>query len=47
MFNGIWEGIVAFFFVCFLLGFCAAAFFFWLAPIVWSWVKPVIHAWTA
>lgn len=47
MFEGLGEAIVGFFFVCVAFAFCAGAFFFWLAPIVWSWVKPWIHALTA
>lgn len=45
--NGIWEGLVTFFIVCLVLALGVGMALVWLAPKVWDWIKPIIHAATA
>lgn len=30
-----------------VIGVAIGAFLFWLIPLIWSWIKPIIHAITA
>ena len=46
-FEGIWEGMVAFFLVCIVLAMAAGAILMWALPMLWAWIKPIIHAVTA
>jgi hypothetical protein len=45
--SGLWEGMVIFFFVCIALAMSAGAALMWVAPKIWAWVKPIVHAWTS
>lgn len=41
------RALVWFINVVAVISFLFGAFLFWLAPILWGWLRPIIHAWTA
>lgn len=45
--NGIWEGMVAFFFVAIGIAIGFGMLLMWGIPKLWELVKPLIHAATA
>lgn len=46
-FEGIWEAMVMFIIVCVVAAFALGAATMGLAPIVWEWIRPWLHAATA
>lgn len=42
--NGIFTGMIVFFTV---VGFVIGGLVFWLLPLLWEWIKPLLHAVTA
>jgi hypothetical protein len=47
MYGNMGEGLVGFFFICLAAAAAVGGAVVWLAPKVWGWVKPWIHALTA
>jgi hypothetical protein len=44
MYDRLGDAIVGGFIVMLLVGIAIGAFLFWLLPLLWTWVKPWIHA---
>lgn len=38
------KAIAAAMVACGVVGFVVAALLFWFVPIVWAWIKPLLHA---
>jgi len=46
-FDGIWEGMVTFFFVALAIAFLLGIAACWIFPKLWAWLSPIIHTATA
>lgn len=47
MLRGIGEAIVGFMIMIAIVAFLAGGFMVWFIPILWTWIKPIIHTFTA
>lgn len=45
--DSIADSIILLLIVSFLFGLAVATFFFLGVPVIWDWLKPLIHGWTA
>jgi hypothetical protein len=41
------NSIILLLITSFILGLVVATFFFLGVPVIWDWLKPLIHGWTA
>jgi hypothetical protein len=47
MYDGLGNAMMGALIIFLLIGVAIGGFLFWLLPIIWSWVKPWLHAITA
>lgn len=47
MFDGLGDMVATLIIVLAVIAFAFGAFAMWVIPIIWEWVKPIIHSLTA